>query len=692
MYPLQTKSILYFVAVCTTVLAGIFFTQQANADDHLWYYDADYTGWGGFFAWRGEYMGQSTRCADADMAEYSVNLKQYDSEADIPASDLDGIWVKPLANTPSGRVDGGWFYPAAGEEAYICVSPYSWVRFYVSSESQSSYVGSKSIGYRVLVPEERELERGEHFAFNVHLQPVGEVPTTEPVYPHLEAINVDPAYTFQLNHIPDLYDSGNADKYTYKVYDWGTNVLHSKFDVEIDGGTGQYTAPPVGLEDGYHTWFFTFNIEAERRLNGANYRRLIHTRYHDYWANFILDRVAPDSTVDISMTTDSGVTRSYVISNEAQDVTAGLADTTVFIENVDSGAVSTQTYAWPTVVNDYIGPRDPQSIDMTVTLDSDQEYRIYVETRDVAGNIVTSDSYDIDAVALPSLSGNGCTVAIGDSACDGVVSWSAGDNVFNATQSTFAYSTSAGTDEPISLEYGANEIRLRDSANSVLQSVVLSATCDASVSSWSAVQGMCVPLAPVVDVALLVDGVPQPTVPTVTPGQTVAVTWTSSPVATECRWVDDYGGSLSPISGPSGTANIDAASLDMSNVNELAIECRREVSGISSNWNQDSVFANVTALALELELDQSIIRSGEAVDVAWGVSGIDGTGFVFDCELIIPGATPITDTFTTDTIRTDSTGTTANMFNVVLLCTDTVSGQQFVESQRLEVIPTTQEI
>jgi hypothetical protein len=156
--------------------------------------------------------------------------------------------------------------------------------------------------------------------------------------------------------------------------------------------------------------------------------------------------------------------------------------------------------------------------------------------------------------------------------------------------------------------------------------------------------------------------------------------------------VDDYGGTLPPISGPNDIVTISPAALTLGSTINFAIECRREVSGIASDWAQDSVSGSMAIPTLELSLAQSLVRSGTVTDVTWGVSDITGTGFVLECDLILPGRAPLSDTFTTDRDQTDLTGEVTSVFNVTLSCIETTTGQQIIESERLEVIPTTQEI
>jgi len=95
---------------------------------------------------------------------------------------------------------------------------------------------------------------------------------------------------------------------------------------------------------------------------------------------------------------------------------------------------------------------------------------------------------------------------------------------------------------------------------------------------------------------------------------------------------------------------------------------------------------------LELSLAQSLVRSGTVTDVTWGVSDITGTGFVLECDLTIPGSAPISDTFTSDTTRTDSTGAITNTFEVTLSCTEQNSAQQLEVSERVEMVPNVEEI
>ena len=303
----------------------------------------------------------------------------------------------------------------------------------------------------------------------------------------------------------------------------------------------------------------------------------------------------------------------------------------------------------------------------------------------------TTDDGSCIYAPVPAITGSGCSdIAIGDSTCDGLVTWKDGDNVYNDTQGAVAYTSANGSNQSISLKRGNNQIQLRDSSNAVLADTSLTASCDSASSVWSAAQNVCAPLPPTVTVDLTVNG-GAPTVP-FTPTDDVKVEWTSTPTASECQWVDDYGGTLPPISGPNDIVTISPAALALGSTINFAIECRREVSGIASDWAQDSVSGSMAIPTLELSLAQSLVRSGTVTDVTWGVSDITGTGFVLECDLILPGRAPLSDTFTTDRDQTDLTGEVTSVFNVTLSCIETTTGQQIIESERLEVVPTTQEI
>jgi hypothetical protein len=303
----------------------------------------------------------------------------------------------------------------------------------------------------------------------------------------------------------------------------------------------------------------------------------------------------------------------------------------------------------------------------------------------------TTDDGSCIYAPVPAITGSGCSdIAIGDSTCDGLVTWKDGDNVYNDTQGAVAYTSANGSNQSISLKRGNNQIQLRDSSNAVLADTSLTASCDSASSVWSAAQNVCAPLPPTVTVDLTVNG-GAPTVP-FTPTDDVKVEWTSTPTASECQWVDDYGGTLPPISGPNDIVTISPAALTLVSTINFAIECRREVSGIASDWAQDSVSGSMAIPTLELSLAQSLVRSGTVTDVTWGVSDITGTGFVLECDLILPGRAPLSDTFTTDRDQTDLTGEVTSVFNVTLSCIETTTGQQIIESERLEVVPTTQEI
>lgn len=355
-----------------------------------------------------------------------------------------------------------------------------------------------------------------------------------------------------------------------------------------------------------------------------------------------------------------------------------------------SNAVSCTRINAPTVS----GIADTVSLSIPAPGTSDTYGVICFNSMRVVDSVDFEVTVNLPLAATATLNGTGCTdIAIGDNTCTGSVTWSDGDNVYNATRNDVAYTGTNGTNEPITLQRGANTIELRDSSAATLQTVSLSASCDALNSEWSTSQAVCAPLPPTVDVTLRVDGVPQATVPTITPTQTVEVEWDSTPTASECRWVNDYGGAFPILGGdPDGTVTIDPSTLTLGATTTFAVECRREVSGVTSRWGQDSVAGAMAEPTLILNLGQDIVRRGDTAEVTWGVSDVTGIGFTLACELRLPGRAPVIGNFTADTTQTVSTGDVLNASNVTLSCTETSYGQDFTETTKIEVVPSMQEI
>lgn len=88
----------------------------------------------------------------------------------------------------------------------------------------------------------------------------------------------------------------------------------------------------------------------------------------------------------------------------------------------------------------------------------------------------------------------GCTIPMGSNSCSGSLTWNIVDaespNVFNQTNGT-QYSTSpSGTNVPVTLVYGTNNIVARN-GSSVIQSTNTTIAC-AGIGAWDSVSGLCV--------------------------------------------------------------------------------------------------------------------------------------------------------------------------------------------------------
>lgn len=93
-----------------------------------------------------------------------------------------------------------------------------------------------------------------------------------------------------------------------------------------------------------------------------------------------------------------------------------------------------------------------------------------------------------------TISATTCTIPMGSNSCNGSLTWNIVDaespNVFNQTSGT-QYSTSAsGTNVPVTLVYGANNIIARN-GGSTIQSTNVTIAC-AGIGTWDSVSGLCV--------------------------------------------------------------------------------------------------------------------------------------------------------------------------------------------------------
>jgi len=106
-----------------------------------------------------------------------------------------------------------------------------------------------------------------------------------------------------------------------------------------------------------------------------------------------------------------------------------------------------------------------------------------------------SDPFTVALPSTPELSGSGCSVPLGDSECQGSISWNVSGatdpNLYNATTGNICSTEPIGVNENCQLQYGVNNIQLR-SGTTILRNMTATANCEDG--AWNDVTNQCVPL------------------------------------------------------------------------------------------------------------------------------------------------------------------------------------------------------
>ncbi len=122
---------------------------------------------------------------------------------------------------------------------------------------------------------------------------------------------------------------------------------------------------------------------------------------------------------------------------------------------------------------------------------------------DCASGSTWNGSICASTSASASISGGGCQIALGDSTCDGTVTWnisnSGSPSVYNFTRGVVHSNNASGNNESIALTYGTNQILARGGATT-LDAVNLSTTC--ASGSWDGTQCANIPASPSINLSL----------------------------------------------------------------------------------------------------------------------------------------------------------------------------------------------
>jgi hypothetical protein len=338
---------------------------------------------------------------------------------------------------------------------------------------------------------------------------------------------------------------------------------------------------------------------------------------------------------------------------------------------------------------------------------TDGTYTFQARTVDAGGTPSgwTSHTIDISPAPSGSVSVSGCAIPGGSKSCSGQVTWTisaaSSPTVIHTTTGTTISNANTGTNVPVTLDYGANTIEIRDGAT-VLDSASVNVSCGGD-AVWDGF--LCVD--PDLSGAIL----SATTSATFDPATgnfdsvvvRVGVYNSSEPITgTFTVVVDvDRDGPAGPLPFSSASTysitDMPAGATDIRNITfndipfggvaqvRVRIDSGNDVS--ESNEGNNLITSYVASGAPPLDMDltlipSDLIRGGETVDIDWDTNAT----FSMDCELSGPALTTYTFNPNTDgQTGSRTTGPITNKSEYTLSCTELVSGLNFVFTESMSI-------
>ena len=657
----------------------------------------------GWYNLTAEYLGPTTLCA-LDEVEHSVELKEFNSMH--PMTNWQDVEVN-LQVISSGVIitQTGWQTTNISES--VCYDPISSsVRTQVRSKDLSGAYHSSRWWWSPESLDERVNMRGRHMRIYAHPQPLSEPqPLAEIISPKNDIVDHNPPIRFRVNRDPNLYDTSSLDWVRYNLASQTLDERIVDNRMYFINGIGTYNfGGSEELVDDLYRWSMGFGSLAGPSYDGGDIA-YVGSVVTNVWSSvfFRIDSTPPtaDATYDVGDTIRVGESffHDVTFTVTAQDEGVGLANIQLRLRSKDDPdeiiAIDFNDFDDFDVADGGLvgGSTAEEIVTFEMGLPANGNFEYSVEVTDAIGNSYIIDWEDVVLPDLPLLNGESCTINIGGNTCQGMITWGGGSSVYNATPNREEEISSDGQGTAsITLVHGDNIVHLLNESGSILTDLMIDARCSGD-AVWSSSQNACAPLPPDVSVTLWVDGAEQSSVPTLTLDQDVVVLWQTTPAATTCEWVNDYGGALPPVSGASGSVGIPVEDLESGETLAFTIRCRRTESGIHSQWAQDSVSSIMFAPDVRISLDRTIVRVGDTATASWSVGNIPSGGLAtpLSCRIALPGRSPINREVNNNMSEEIETGPVFNAFEATITCTEQTFGSVFEDSQLIEVVPALQE-
>ena len=388
------------------------------------------------------------------------------------------------------------------------------------------------------------IERNQHLRGYVHLMrsddpdqytvaaqsPVEQITATDPAY----GVAVR-AFPTQYNGLPDssIFGLNSTMLYVWRDVD----EIWSRYVVPTSGQayTSRQVSPRGLPNDGYFLWTVSHQLDSEIVLGGpgqgfwVSYTNTITSGTSYPYSNFLLDRAAPDSTIQLETngSDNNGQGEVVGIRNTVRDSLSGLARTRIFIAT-DDGTVAVADEQFSVGAGITGGPKNTHTVDMEVSLPPGRVYEIYAITTDAAGNQTRTDSvfYQTEAFPVGSVNAENCVIQADERDCQVSISW---QSEFlqspHLTIDTTEISTAPDGDISYTIEHGQYTVRLWD-GDMLVDDTNVAAVCAAGTLL---VDGTCV-TEPEVEIEF--SAVPV----VIRSGDTATIRWdTSSELELSCR-------------------------------------------------------------------------------------------------------------------------------------------------------------
>jgi hypothetical protein len=432
-----TNRIVEITVFSILIFGFFFFTFTKIADASTSY---------GYFEPKISYVNSTTTvnagCAQ-DQSSVEFWLVEKDTE-DLITGSVDS-WSVNLRSSASNTVKIGGQVMTTGQKKTqpICFDPLI-NGFQIIVDSSTDY---KTIITPSIFPGSTDLAtlqsmQGNHFKGYVQLDKISAtIPLVEAVTPNQNSYTTVPNFSVKTNYLPNIYGVNALNLIKLYVVNQVDNSLYVK-SITTSGGTGtRSVSGPSSLPEGFYYWTF------HQEFNGqSTTQKLISPTREWTFSNiptsgipdalpFVIDKTNPISTLSVPkiISTDSTIkTVKVTLTNNTSDAYSGLSYTTLYIDNITTGApiteyISTQNFSSNTSAS--------SSVYVIDGLRYGNTYRFYTKTADNVGHIYTTpftsfsvpQSFSVPIVKLYSATSSGIFSGVGD--------------VYNSAISTYASTT-----------------------------------------------------------------------------------------------------------------------------------------------------------------------------------------------------------------------------------------------------------